>query len=447
MEPAPAERVAAPPPRPPRKRKKRRTGLIVTLLIAVLVVGTVIVVMMSSSSSKDGIPVETVVVSKRSIVQTVTATGVIDPETQVKISSEVSGEIVFIGVEEGESVKKGQLLVRINPESITAQVDEARAGILGARSRESQAKASLLRNQQDLVRIQQLFERKLATQQELDAANASVSISKAELEGAQYSTRQAEAGLRRIRESLARTSIYAPISGVVTKLNSKVGEKVVGAIQMTGTEIMTIADLSVIEAVVDVSETDVVSVSLGDTAEVEVDAMPARKFVAFVSRIANSPKQTGVGSQDQVTNFEVRVRFVDPDTRLRPGMTATSTIRVASKSDVLAVPIQSVTTRDTTDRKTEEEEDDVARNRAVERAQELRDERPKPVVFVRQGDSVRMVTVNTGIRDNEFIEIVSGLKGGERVVSGTYKAIAKDLEDKSAVIDAPREEPKGRNKE
>lgn len=422
-------------------------GLIVTILIAVLVVLTVVVVMFSSSSVKDGVPVETVLVGRRSIVQTVTATGVIDPETQVKISSEVSGELVYIGVEEGATVKKGQLLVRINPESITAQVDEARAGILGARARESQAKASLLRNQQDQERVRQLFERKLATQQELDAANAGVSIARAELEGAQYSTRQAEAGLRRIRESLARTSIYAPISGVVTKLNSKVGEKVVGAIQMTGTEIMTIADLSVIEAVVDVSETDVVSVSLGDTAGVEVDAMPARKFLAYVSRIANSPKQTGVGSQDQVTNFEVRVRFVDPDSRLRPGMTATSTIRVASKSNVLAVPIQSVTTRDTTKLSDEGEDGEVARNRAVERAQELRNERPKPVVFVRQGDSVRMVIVTTGIRDNEYIEVVSGLKGGERVVSGSYKAIAKDLEDRSRVIDAPKEEPSNRKKE
>lgn len=430
-------------PRRPLRRKPRRAGLVVSLVIAALVTASILAVVFGSSAGKDGIPVETVAVSRRTITQTVTATGIIDPETQVKISSEVSGEIVYIGVEEGEVVRKGELLVRINPESMTAQVDEARAGVLGARAREAQAQASLLRSKQDLDRMQQLYERKLSTQQELDAATASVKIATAELEGAGYSTRQAEASLRRIRESLARTSIYAPISGVVTKLNSKVGEKAVGAIQMTGTEIMTIADLSTIEAVVDVSETDVVGISLGDTAQVEVDAMPDRKFTAHVSRIANSPKQIGAGSQDQVTNFEVRIRFLDPDARLRPGMSATATICVARQASVISVPIQSVTTRDTSTTRADAD-DDIARNRVLESASALRVERPKPVVFVRLGDTVTMIGVGTGIRDNEYIQITSGLRGGERVVSGSYKAITKDLESGSRVIDMPKVESENR---
>lgn len=433
---------------PPRiaRRKKKRTGLIASIVVVIIVAVAVVAVLLSSSATKDGVPVLTEAVASRHIIQTVTATGIVDPETQVKISSEVSGEIITLAVKEGDHVRKGTLLVRINPESIAAQADEADAAISGARARESQSRASLLRSQRDYDRAIQLFERKLVTQQDLDAARASVDIAKAELDGARYSTEQARAGLRRVRESLARTSIYAPINGVVTKLNSKVGEKVVGAIQMTGTEIMTIADLTEIEAVVDVSETDVVDVKMGDTAEVEVDAIPNQKFVAFVSRIANSPKQSGVGQQDQVTNFEVRVRFAHPDARLRPGMTSTATIRVASRPNVLSVPIQSVTTRDTTQ---EEEPDDatLARNRQVEKAVESRVERPQPVVFVRRGDSVYMTPVETGVRDNEYIEITSGLNRGELVVTGSYKAITKDLEDRTLVVDMPRETRGARGKE
>jgi len=423
---------------PGRPRKKKRTGLILSLL-GLMVVGVVAIALMMSGGDGEAMEVETEKVMARTIVQTVTATGVIDPETQVKISPEVSGEIVFLGVEEGESVQKGQVLVRINPESMAAQLDEAQAGISAAQARLAQARATLMRNEQEFARMQQLHAKKLATDQELEGAQAQVNIANAEVDAARYQVQQSQAAARRVRESLSKTTIVSPISGVVTKLNSKIGEKVVGAIQMTGTEIMTVADLSVIEAVVDVSETDVVQVSIGDTAEVEVDALPNQKFRAVVSRIANSPKQTGVGTQEQLTNFEVRLRFLEPDSRFRPGMTALATIQTARKQNVLSVPIQSVTTREKNPEEQEDDRQPEAENvtdRALVRAQ--RDERPEPIVFVKQGDIVRSQKVATGIRDDQYIEITSGLTDKDVVVVGSYKAITKDLKDSTKVKEAEK---------
>lgn len=437
--PRKAAGASGPGSTPIRKRKKKRTGLILTLL-GLVVVAVVAVAMMMRGKGAEAIEVETQKVTTRTILQSVTATGVVDPETQVKISPEVSGEIVFLGAQEGEAVQKGQVLVRINPEAMAAQLDEAQAGISAAQARVAQARASLMRNEQELARVRQLFEKKLATQQDLETSEAQLNISQAEQDAARYQAQQAQAAARRVRESLSKTTIVSPISGVVTKLNSKIGEKVVGAIQMTGTEIMTVADLSVIEAVVDVSETDVVQVSIGDTAEVEVDALPNQKFPAVVSRIANSPKQSGIGTQEQLTNFEVRLRFIAPDHRFRPGMTALATIHTDRKWNVISVPIQSVTTRakeETEEGKQEEEEDVVVTNKALEKTQ--RDDRPEPIVFVREGNIVRARKVETGIRDDQNIEITSGLKAGEIVVSGTYKAITKDLKDSTLVKDKVKE--------
>jgi len=421
-----------------RRPKKRRRGLIITICVMVVLIG-VIVFLASRGGNKNTTIVETQPVGRRTIVQTVTATGVIDPETQVKISPEVSGEIIYLGVEEGQSVTRGQALVRINPESMLAERDQQRAAISGAQARAAQSRASLLKAEQDLARIEQLYEKKLATTQERENAQAQLNISRAELEAANFQVTQAQASYRGVTESLNKTTIVSPLSGVVTKLNSKLGEKVVGAIQMTGTEIMTIADLSVIEAVVKVSETDVVQVSLGDTAELEVDAIPNQKFRAVVSRIANSPTQSGLGTQEQITNFDVRLRFLEPDPRFRPGMTATAVIQTDKKENVLTVPIQSVTTRekktgDSTAPGAEGEESGV-RNLALEKA---RESKPDPVVFVKVGDSVVTRKVRTGLRDDQYIEVVEGLKPDELVVSGSYKAISKDLENGTHVTVLPK---------
>ncbi|MCC7438528.1 MAG: efflux RND transporter periplasmic adaptor subunit [Armatimonadetes bacterium] len=414
-------------------KKKSRTGLIVGIVLAVLL-GSAIAAMVLRDSDGEGILVETEKVQRRDITQTVYGRGTIDPETQLVISSEVSGEIVFLGAKEGDVVQKGQVLVKINPQSMLAQQSEAQAAISGAQARLASAKAGLIRQQTELARIQQLFDKNLSTRQELDNAKSQVQISEAEVDAAGFAVDQARANSRMVQESLNKTTIRAPITGTIVKLNSKVGEKVVGAIQMTGTEIMTIADLSVIEAVVDVSENDVVQVQLNDTADVEVDAIANEKFKAYVSQIANSPKKSGLGTTDQVTNFEVRVRFVNPDPRLRPGMTATATIKTATAKNVLSVPLQSVTSRDEDKEKdsiraAEEEERSVKNVKLASK----KEEKAQPMVFVKVGDSVTIRKVEYGIRDEQYYQITSGLNEGEEVISGGYKAISKDLEQGSKV--------------
>ncbi|KXK51771.1 MAG: efflux RND transporter periplasmic adaptor subunit [Chlorobi bacterium] len=433
--------------RPPKK--KSRTGLIVGIVLAVLLGGS-IAAMLLRDSDGEGIVVETEKVQRRDITQTVYGRGTIDPETQLVISSEVSGEIVFLGAKEGDVVQKGQVLVKINPQSMLAQQAESEAAISAAQARLASAKAGLLRQQTELARVQQLFDKNLSTRQELDNAKSQVQISEAEVDAAGFTVDQARANARMVRESLNKTTIRAPISGTIVKLNSKVGEKVVGAIQMTGTEIMTIADLSVIESVVDVSENDVVQVKLGDTATVEVDAIANEKFQAYVSQIANSPKQTGLGTTDQVTNFEVRVRFVNPDPRLRPGMTATATVKTATAKNVLSVPLQSVTTRDEN-----KEEDSIRAAEQKERnvknlkLASKKEEKAEPMVFVKSGDTVVARKVEYGIRDDQYYEIKSGLNEGEEVVSGGYKAISKDLENGSKVrieLESEKNKKKGEKK-
>ena len=425
--------MAEKPIQRPVRKKKSRTGLIVGALIVALLGAAIASVALKGND--DRVSVELTEVTQRTITQTVVATGMLDPETQVKISPEVSGEIIFLGPKEGDFVQRGQVLVRINPESILAERQQAEASISGARARQASSRANLLRAEQELARVQQLYEKALATKQELENIQSQVEVAKAELEAAGFQVEQQRAAVRQVQESVNKTTIVSPIAGTVTNLNSKVGEKVVGAIQMSGTEIMTLADLSVIEAVVDVSETDVVQVSVGDQAEVEVDAIPNRKFKAIVSQIANSPKKSGVGTNEQLTNFEVRVRFIDPDGRLRPGMTATATIETAREANVLAVPIQAVTTRTKKEpEKSEEEkeaEEDNVRNLKLDR--EEKEEKPDPIVFVRDGEVVRARVVATGIRDDQYIQIVSGLKKGETVVSGNYRAVSEELEEGSKI--------------
>lgn len=413
-------------------RKKRRTGLVIAI-VGVLTLLAIMMIVFTKGTSENTVSVEIEQVSKRTIVQTVTATGVIDPETQVKISPEVSGEIVYLGAQEGDRVTRGQVLVRINPEQMLAQRDEAQAQIAAAQSRTAQARATLLRAQQELARLEQLFEKKLSTKSELEAAQAQVKVADADLDAANFQVQQMRASYRRVTESVNRTTITSPINGVVTKLNSKLGEKVVGAIQMTGTEIMTVADLSVIEAVVNVSENDVVQVSIGDTAMVEVDAIPDQKFRAVVSRIANSPKQSGAGTQEQVTNFEVRLRFLEPDIRFRPGMTATATIETEKKHNVLAVPILSVTTYIDTSSSGYKPEEGEARNVTLEKSK--KENEPEPVVYVKKGDRVYRQKVKVGVRDDQYVEITNGLSASDVVVSGSYRAITKELKDSSKVLE------------
>lgn len=419
------------------KRRKRKSGLILFLILGALV-AVVLFMLVRGGDDGEGLLVETEQATARTITETVTAPGVIEPETQVVISSEVSGEIVYLAVQEGAAVQKGQVLVRINPESMLAQLEQANAAILSSKSRVASARASMLKAESEFERLRKLHEKKLVTDQELETVRTQMEVARAEMEASQYQVDQSQASYRQVQESVKKTTIVSPISGVVTKLNVKLGEKVVGAIQMTGTEIMTVADLSVIESVVDVVETDVVGINVGDEAEIEVDALPGESFRAIVSRIANSPKTVGTaGTQDQLTNFEVRLRFLAPDSRFRPGMRTTAIITTERKQGVVSVPIQSVTARreelpeGENGQKPEEgegEEEEMGTVRDL-RLEEGEEPEKKTVVFVVQGDSVVTQEVKTGIRDDRYVEIVSGLSAGTEIVSGSYQAISKDLEN------------------
>lgn len=390
-----------------------------------------------NGSEGDGLLVETEQARARTITQTVTAPGVIEPETQVVVSSEVSGEIVYLGVEEGARVQKGQVLVRINPESMLAQLEQANATILSSKSRVASARSSMLKAESEFERLRKLHEKQLVTDQEFETARTQLDIARQDVEAAQYQVDQSQASYRQVQESVKKTTIVSPITGVVTKLNVKLGEKVVGAIQMTGTEIMTVADLSVIESVVDVVETDVVGIDVGDEASIEVDALPGEKFRAIVSRIANSPTTVGSGTQDQLTNFKVRLRFLAPDSRFRPGMRTTGIITTEKKDGVISVPMQAVTARreqtavkPASGPEKKSEDDPMGGGVRDLRLEENEDaQEKKTVVFVVQGDSVVTQEVSTGIRDDQYIEIVSGLSAGTVIVSGSYQAISKDLEN------------------
>ena len=310
--------------------KKNKKKIIIFSIIGVMIIALALVVFLGSRKE----PVITVQVEKaqyRSLTQVVTATGKIQPEVLVKITPEVSGEIVALPVKEGDRVKKGSLLMKIKPDFYMAQRDQAAAGLL-------QSKASLSKSEPEFRRMETLFKKGLASESEFDQARALYEANKA-------AYAQATASLNQAQENLRKTTIIAPMDGTVSQLNSELGERVLGTVQFQGTDVMTIADLSRMEARVDVSENDVVLVSIGDTARIEVDAFPDRKVTAVVYEIANTAKSKGAGTQEEVTNFEVKMRIVNADVQLRPGMSMTGDIETETKQHVLSVPIQSVTTR------------------------------------------------------------------------------------------------------
>ena len=310
--------------------KKTRKRIII-IGIAGLVLATLALVLFLGSKRETVLPVQTEEVSRRTITQVVTATGKIQPEIMVKITPEVSGEIIELPVREGQRVEKGDLLVKIKPDFYIAQRDQAAAGIL-------QAQASLSRTKPEYDRYVALFEKGLVSKAEYDQAKAQYETSKAGLA-------QAEAALNRANEDLLKTTIRSPMEGTVSQLNSELGERVLGTSMMQGTDIMTIADLSRMEARVEVSENDVILVSVGDTARIEVDAFPDKKVNGMVYEIANTATTKGLGTQEEVTNFEVKIRVLGRELNLRPGMSMTADVETDTRTDVLAVPIQSVTTR------------------------------------------------------------------------------------------------------
>lgn len=393
---------------------------------------------LAACGGKDQTLVSVEKAENRTIIEVVSANGKIRPETEVKISSDVSGEIVELYVAEGDSVKKGQPLLEINPEILassydaaTAQFNNAMAGLAGTKARLEQSKSQMVKAEADFKRQSALYDKKAISTAEFETARANYEVAKSELSAseqnvraAQYGADNAKAGMSQASKNLSRTKIYAPVSGTVSLLAVEKGERVVGVAQMSGTELLRIANLTEMQAVVEVNENEIVRLTLGDTAVIEVDAYPNQKFKGVVTQMANSPKTAAGATQlssDEVTKFEVKIRMlrssyehlektlVAGQSPFRPGMSATVKIQTETQRNVLSVPIQSVTAK----------MDTTSRNPS--------DETFKEYVFVAKGDTVEMREIKTGIQDNRYIVVTKGLKAGEEIVSGPYGAVSKTL--------------------
>ena len=363
---------------------------------------------------------------KRFIIETITANGKIQPEKEVKISPDVSGEIVDLTIKEGDHVEKGMLLLRIKPDTYISQKDRSMAVLNSARSRLAQSEAQFTQAELSFRRSKQLFTEQTISRSDYEQAEASYTVAKSEVDAAKFSVVSAEASLKEANENLIKTSIYSPMSGTVSMLLVELGERVAGTNLMAGTELMRIADLSRMEAQVEVNENDIVKVKLGDTALIDVDAYLDQKFKGIVTEIANSAKTTGV-SADQVTNFDIKIliipdsykKLVDAGNKnpFRPGMSATVDIQTESKADIITVPIQSVTTRI-----------DTTKNTITPSDRDIR-----TLVFISDGKYALAKDVQTGIQDNNYIEIISGVAENDKVITAPFSAISKKLSDSTLI--------------
>ncbi len=421
------------------KSKKRRKILIFSAIGVVLVGLTLAAIFRKREPI---ITVQTEKVARRNITETVVANGKIQPVLQVKISPEVSGEIIDLPVKEGQSVKKGDLLVKIKPDTYVANVRSAEAQYQSSASGKDLAHASMKKAELEFKRNEELFLARLESESTFLEFKTGFEVAQAQYESASHQVSVAQASLDRAKEELAKTTIVSPLNGTISKLNSRLGERVVGTAMMTGTEIMIVSDLNAMEARVDVGEIDVVLIKPGQKALLEVDAFRDRKFKGTVTEIANSSKDAGFqstggggGQSQEATKFEVRIR-VDEKEELRPGMSVTAEIETRYRTNVLTVPIQSVTTRlpkgaaDEKQKKTarKEEDEDMPEKKPGARKQDEAN-KPMEVVFVTGSDTVKMIKVKRGISDDEHVEITEGLIEGQEAVSGNYKAINRELED------------------
>ncbi len=395
--------------------KKSKKKIIIFSIIGIVLVGLTLFVLLGNKR-ETVYTVQTEKVKRRTITQTVTATGKISPEVQVVITPEVSGEIVDLPVKEGQHVQRGEVLMRIKPDMYNAVRDRASAGLVSA-------KASMQRSESEYNRAKDLQKKGLISESELEAAKTTYDMSKADFD-------QAQAAVNQAQEDVRKTTIYSPMQGTISQLNIELGERVLGTSQFQGTTVMTVADLSRMEARVDVGENDVVLITIGDTARIEVDAIKAKKLNGVVYEIANTAKTSGSGTQEEVTNFQVKIRILDKDPGLRPGMSMTATIETETKQNVLSVPIASVTVRGAkmgmmASGGGENPDEAPAINEKVKE----KVEKPKEVVFFVSNDVVKTTEVKRGISDDSFVEILSGLEEGKEIVSGSYKTISRDLED------------------
>jgi HlyD family secretion protein len=437
-----------------KKNTMRNIIIVGTLIIIILVVAKKAGWLGDDVSTK----VSTEKVSVQTIIETVSASGKVQPEVEVKLSSDVSGEIVELYVKEGDIVKKGQLLGKINPEIYMSSLDRAVAGLNstkanfeGSKSRLAQAESQLIKADIAYKRNKKLYDEKVISASDFEIIKSSYEVAKAEVDaarqnvsGAQYNINSGSATVREAKENLNKTEIYAPVDGTVSKVSKKKGERVAGTSFTDGTEILRISNLQEMEVKADIGENDIIRIHLKDTALVEIDAYSGRKFKGIVTEIANSPNES-ITATEQVTNFAVKIRILrdsyldlipaeHPEySPFRPGMSATVEIQTKRADKVMAVPIKAVTTRDTTLRSSSKEvkkSDDNNAEQAETPVITTATETPvKEIVFVNVNGIAKMHVVKTGIQDNNNIQIVSGLKDGDEVITDPYQAVSKKLKD------------------
>lgn len=441
-----------------KNKKKGNNWLIIGLVIAIL--GLVGVAIWQGGKKPKGEKVTVEQIEKRTIIEKVAASGKVFPQTEVKISSDVSGEIVELYVEEGDSVVIGQILAKIDPDAYQSQVERGVASVNSSKAQLANSRSQIqnLKAQKEQIEAQlenareihkrneklkkdgvisdQDFDASLSNLRSLEAnlrsSDATIKAAEESANASQFQVESSEATLKELRTNLRRTTIYAPMNGIVSMLSVEKGERVVGTVQMTGTEMMRIANLNAMEVRVDVSENDIPRVSINDEVDIEVDAYINRKFKGFVTQIANSASGAAAITSltsDQVTNFEVRIS-IDPGSYadlvspsnpypFRPGMSSSVEIYTEKRMNVLAVPIQAVTTRDKDDKK--------GKKGSEEKTEEKDADDLVEVIFLAVDDTAKMVKVTTGIQDDDFIQILMGIDGGEEVITAPYSAISRKL--------------------
>lgn len=441
-----------------KNKKKGNNWLIIGLVIAIL--GLVGVAIWQGGKKPKGEKVTVEQIEKRTIIEKVAASGKVFPQTEVKISSDVSGEIVELYVEEGDSVVIGQILAKIDPDAYQSQVERGVASVNSSKAQLANSRSQIqnLKAQKEQIEAQlenareihkrneklkkdgvisdQDFDASLSNLRSLEAnlrsSDATIKAAEESANASQFQVESSEATLKELRTNLRRTTIYAPMNGIVSMLSVEKGERVVGTVQMTGTEMMRIANLNAMEVRVDVSENDIPRVSINDEVDIEVDAYINRKFKGFVTQIANSASGAAAITSltsDQVTNFEVRIS-IDPGSYadlvspsnpypFRPGMSSSVEIYTEKRMNVLAVPIQAVTTRDKDDKK--------GKKGGEEKTEEKDADDLVEVIFLAVDDTAKMVKVTTGIQDDDFIQILMGIDGGEEVITAPYSAISRKL--------------------
>jgi HlyD family secretion protein len=391
----------------------------------------------------DPIAITTEKATVRDLTQLVSATGKIRPEVEVKISPEVAGEIIEMPVIVGQPVHKGDLLIKIKPNNYIARVKQAEASLSAAQADSLQRKVQMLNDQLDLRRAQELYTKKLLSETDYKAADTKAGISQASYASSLHQIDVAKSNLDQNEDLLSKCVIYSPMDGVISVLSSEIGERVVATGDFAGTEVMRVANFGSMEVRVDVNENDVVNVEVGEKALIKVDAYPGKLLAGTVKRIASTATVKNEGTQQEVTNFEVRIQVTNPAVQLRPGMSASVDIQTQTAHHVVAVPIQSVTVRSRESGRTAEQlKEDREKQTGVNLSDLERETRKElqRVVFLKEGNRVKLVPVQTGIADNNFIEIRTGVQEGDEIVAGSYAAISKDLKDQSRVkIEVPKD--------